>query len=483
MMRSLYKLVWASASVGYLAVVWTGHQNVLRAMEVVEKSTMTPDDSSSVVLHSLDKQPLKDERRVLHVTSSSSAVRSPVPTAAVSAKRKRQKQRRTRKDYPFLWMRKLNIRPGDNRPPLTSLIGSSGEVVGSVQSLLHYAVIGFGKAGTTSMMNWLNSHPELQTYPREIYDLMKGDVSTFVQRLYTLPKGFYKRGYKSPADLGSVRAMKSIQRYFPETKLIVGLRHPVRWFESLYNFRLQNLGKHKDHESFPKPLDLIGSCSVRTRNTCTAKGEFALHLRNLGKTLTTHNQRDSVTGKWLLTDFEKSMYKAAGFDPVRTVEAPLPNPVFIFEINQLSDSNATRAEAFRHDVETYLELQSPLADMIHHKPGKIWAEEELQALKDKLKINICDDEHIPVRQELMRISRLSSVWIREYLLDPETMTSSKTFVSSREHFIKLVADWMIDPCEFDEPTKEVGWDILEAAGYPRNRWDLQVDEQKLVEQQ
>jgi len=47
------------------------------------------------------------------------------------------------------------------------------------------------------------------------------------QLMYELPPGNqYKRGYKAPRDIANVRALDSIAEYWPNAKLIVGLRHP-----------------------------------------------------------------------------------------------------------------------------------------------------------------------------------------------------------------------------------------------------------------
>ena len=91
----------------------------------------------------------------------------------------------------------------------------------------------------------------------------------------------------------------------------------------------------------------------------------------------------------------------------------------------------------------------------------------MQSVKNGLKINICDDEHIPVRTDLMRIARGSSVWIREYLLD--SLSSATTaggggggvVVSSPHYFRTLLKDWMVDPCG-GNATKRAGSYILQA---------------------
>jgi hypothetical protein len=126
---------------------------------------------------------------------------------------------------------------------------------------LGVAIIGFGKAGTTTVMKWLSQHPRIHMYPKEIYDLADRKPAHFVQKLYMLPVGDNSiRGYKSPMDLTLPHVVQDyLRRYWPATKLIVGVRHQVRWFQSLYNFRIQNLQAGFNVSNFPKPDQCFGS--------------------------------------------------------------------------------------------------------------------------------------------------------------------------------------------------------------------------------
>ena len=364
---------------------------------------------------------------------------------------------------------RMHRNPQDNRPPYRDVVDPvTLNITGNVESLIHFAVIGFGKCGTTSMISWFDEHPELQSFPHEVYDLLLETPLDLVRKIYNMPVGMFKRGFKSPNDLSIVHTMNYFRQYWPKTKLIVGIRHPVLWFESLYNFRIQNLKPNRNHTDFPKPNDLIGRCFKSSRNTCTYKGEFGLFIRNLGKTLAFKNPRDPVTGAYNVTEFEARMYRGARFTEVPDIQEPVPNPVFLFEIRQLADDNPVRSARFKQDLETFLELDTPLPPAVHQKPGRVFDDPKLQAVKDSLKINICDDEHIPVRIDLMRTARASSVWIQDYFLDPRVLASSDVVVSSRQYLISLLKDWMVDPCG-EEATKHAGLHVLEAAREERKR--------------
>lgn len=119
------------------------------------------------------------------------------------------------------------------RPPLESLIKDADRgVTGHVSFLLDWAIIGHAKAATSFIMKWLSKHPEVKTWDKEVCDLYDNKPAGLVKRLYTeLPEGKYKRGFKCPGHF-SRRSIRYFKKYFSKTRVIVGVRHPVRWFES-----------------------------------------------------------------------------------------------------------------------------------------------------------------------------------------------------------------------------------------------------------
>lgn len=85
----------------------------------------------------------------------------------------------------------------DNRLPLDQLIAPNNTIVGDVQFLLDFSIIGFGKCGTSTIMHWLADHEEIKSFRTEIWDLMGFRPDSLIRRLYQeLPEGDYKRGYK-----------------------------------------------------------------------------------------------------------------------------------------------------------------------------------------------------------------------------------------------------------------------------------------------
>lgn len=114
------------------------------------------------------------------------------------------------------------------RPPLDSII-QGWNVTGDPSWLLNFAVVGFPKCGTSTLMHHLRGHPQVQIFSQERCDLSGNQQVPLIRDLYNeLPAGNYVRGFKCPASLESTNmALINYQRFFPKTKFIVGIRHPM----------------------------------------------------------------------------------------------------------------------------------------------------------------------------------------------------------------------------------------------------------------
>jgi hypothetical protein len=317
--------------------------------------------------------------------------------------------------------------------------------------LLQFAIIGFGKCGTTSVLKWLQTHPEIAVLPVESYDLMHHQPEQLIEKLAQLPSNKMK-GYKSPVDVTLPHVLQYLAQYFPHAKLIVGVRHPVQWFESLYNFRLQQQRSpfSRSTTTLPPPDDLVGACVASARNTCTYKGEFALFLRQLGKTKEPH----------IVTEFERRMYRGAHLEPPNTSTSTeestmvVSNPIFLYEMRELEDHPEIVSQA----LTDFLGLSTPLSAHIPIlNQQKRYPSLTDSATSDVARMDIC--EHRRVRFELMRIARSSSVWIRNYFLAAPYSSQIVTL----PHFASYVKDWMVDPCkDQQDETQSAGRYILQA---------------------
>ena len=310
------------------------------------------------------------------------------------------------------------------RPSLESIV-QGWNITADPQFLLDFAILGFPKCGTSTMMQWLGQHPEAQCFRHEVNDLKNNKPTELIKRLYyKLPEGNYKRGYKSPSEIELDHIRDHLARLFPQTKVVIGIRHPVRWFESFYNFRTQNL------KSMPHANTLIGPCTKEKKGVCTNRGLFHLFLAKLGKSNMTSPLEEKMMNR------HKRMFRNGPPTP-----QSFPNKTFLFTTEQLGDVDEMRMDVFGRVVQEFVGFRRAMPPIVHWKPGKTW-DNATQAEKDSRKINICDHKYKELRDVLMDISREASEWIRNYFIESEDVV-----VSSRDYIEQILGTWMHDPCD------------------------------------
>ena len=328
-------------------------------------------------------------------------------------------------------------------PSLSSLTDGT-KVHTDVSWMLDFAITGFAKCGTTWMMNYLRRNGrasgELWVNQGEVHFMRKpegpakmvklmyktheADVAEGTKRLY---------GVKNPAEMEIEGSLGRYAEYFPQTKFIISLRHPVKWFESFFNFRQYHHYPHMVARPTPK---LIGecepgypykpkcmtSCPSGKMDVCTVRANFHWALSRLGKTPM------------------KSKAEKALLQHDMSID-PMPNKVFIMEQRQII-YNHPSAQNFTKDVHDFLGLDKPLKELQPYvPPADKYAEFSNKEAVEHL-IHICDKEHDDVRKELVKIGKEAAEWITEYFIE-----SDDVVVSSKDEFVKLMEDWGHDPCE------------------------------------
>lgn len=270
------------------------------------------------------------------------------------------------------------------------------------------------------MMEYLDQSPHTKVAQKEKCELGTGRQAKLVRDLYAeLPQGNFKRGIKCPRDLENEYALGKYTEYLPNTNFLVGMRHPVRWFESFYNFRVYN------NNPMPPPAELVGVCSKYSRHVCTHRARYHQFLANLGKTP--------------LTAPEKKWFKQGGRElRVR----PVKGMIFLYHVEQLRDNEpASRQLKMREDLSQFLGIPEVLPPMtIWRKPGKNLTQEQLDYANSK-RLDICHPNHTDIRNYLIQQAMETAEWIMQYFLKSE-----EVFVSSPEYFEALLKAWEVDPC-------------------------------------
>jgi hypothetical protein len=272
-------------------------------------------------------------------------------------------------------------------------------------------------------VHWLGSHPEIKAFNFEIKSLQHNHPGHIVKRVYKgLPEGPYLRGYKSPNDIEDLRAINKLHDYFPKTKLIIGLRHPIKWLESLYNYRIQN-------GMDIAPLEGLNEiCFAGQSGVCIDRSNFHLNLAKMGKTNLTDDEFHYFN--------EPQTKGLKELNPRKTA-----SKVFLYDTDQLGDRNQTRSHQFRETIQNYLGLIEQPPPMAHYSPGKKNLNITEQKRRGAKKINICDPKYLKQRQKLSMQGNRVGTWVRKYFL-----MSPDVVVANPQHFHSILASYARDPC-------------------------------------
>jgi hypothetical protein len=352
--------------------------------------------------------------------------------------------------------------------------------------LINFAIAGFPKCSTTFLRNSLLSSTNKTFFgnnKNEIHllsessDHNKNAISEF-KELYAGHK-MTKNGFKCPDLLYSEVGLGNLETHFPQTDLIVSVRHPVLWFQSFYNYRIRK------GNAMPKPQHLIGKCpSSRTRTIVTGNEN---DWSNLKDGILNHDDPFLIRGNphKLCTDRSRFHFALSrlGKTPMNsTDELELlhyhklkvhnfpKNRIFLMEIGQLSVENRTRADQFVDDLVDFLHLRDDNNDVydddgVSNEDGEegrkkrtilhpleehtpmhgLAPKTNIKTLDSKL-IDICSSEYQELRKALVDIGREASEWILRYFLEASASDDGAVVVSDRGHFEELVTAWRVDPC-------------------------------------
>ena len=231
-----------------------------------------------------------------------------------------------------------------------------------------------------------------------------------------------QRAIKCPTSIWDVRGLSKLATIHNDLKIIIGVRHPVSWFQSYYNYRITEMHDKNTVTKPPLPQQLIGSHSWRGISTDGAR--FELGLMQLGKI--------ELDQKELL------MLAKSG----RRV-FPSKFKVFLYSIDQLEDSDEERSKKFRYDLQTFLELQNEIKQIprsnVNHFVGKSRHPET---------INICDTRYYKLRSILTKNGMKSNQWFQSRFVDHVDVT-----VGGRDHFLQIIDKWGSDPCVSQSETQ------------------------------
>lgn len=296
-------------------------------------------------------------------------------------------------------------------------------------TILDFAIVGFPKCGTTTLeanLGYLAPMP-LEDICTPVHQTVWYAYQNWPTKYATEEGGTEKlwRGTKCPAFIQG-EWLLDWSKYLPRTKLIVGVRHPILWFQSFWNMQVAN---HLTTFAGNDPYKLMQPCPNSNgrgcRNGCPSRqllcmhrGRFHLALASLGKTALSQEERSIL-----------AFNDPDGGEHVRN--HGIRNPIFVYEQHMLGEDYMWR------DLASYLGVDYIRHDKRVNSHGKNRA----------LEINFCDDEYDAFRAGMMPIAYEVALWLQLYLV-PLAKNESRTdvIVSNPDVFYSLVEKYKEDPC-------------------------------------
>lgn len=283
---------------------------------------------------------------------------------------------------------------------------------------LDFFVSGFPKCGTTTLLKTFEQHDETvvphmeecsldQVFQDDFaYTRLMDHLKNATDVTDSSSDGNVKRGIKCPFGLTTKQGIERLESWFPNTRLIFGLRHPVTFFQSYYNYRVLEVNIGKIEGPIPSPESLIGSNDWIRVSTDYARYEAV--LEKLGKTEASN-------------------------------EPATPFKIFLYTLEQMEDDDDDRRAKLRETLGTFLQLDKPIEPLPHANTNPSNGGDKKEGFKET--INICDSEHDRLRGILVENGKKTQEWIlQEFLASPDVI------VANEGHFRDIVSQWGTDPC-------------------------------------
>ena len=224
---------------------------------------------------------------------------------------------------------------------------------------IDFAIIGFPKTGTTTLLQALNKHPEVNMPPTELCQIHQNHKSweNWVRKhdAHRIQSFLTKKnGIKCPAMVRLPSGTENLMKLSNNTRLVVGLRHPIRWFESFYNYRLWEHYHYNmtDMEIIPHPSELTNG-GKHWRIVSTVLARYEEYLQQLDKVPLSSSEMIDMNSN-----------NARSFWSRRLV--PNPYKIFLYIDEQLKDQNTNRRIQFQKDLQTFLGLRRPIIVWFYH---------------------------------------------------------------------------------------------------------------------
>jgi len=219
--------------------------------------------------------------------------------------------------------------------------------------------------------------------------------------------------FKSSQLLCSGNGLENTAQYFPDTNLVVTVRHPVLHFQSQYNFFYRHVENDGD---LPKSSLFQGCLSSH------------FHHWPSRLSLTASDSRKESD----LLDQNNLLYHPRNWK----------GKMLIMQYEQLVDANSTRRNAMERVYENFIGVPSLSFDSTLSSSNMGTRRKLIDNDNNSKLIDICHTKHTVFRYRVIKEAEMAASWIKYYLLD-----SDKVVVPDKYHFLLHILDgWSVNPC-------------------------------------
>ena len=294
----------------------------------------------------------------------------------------------------------------------------------TTNTTLDFVIAGFPKCGTTTLLFAFAGHEETEISPKEKCSFTNPQLSD-KRALHKIDKEALaelseskdiQRGLKCPNGIKNSDSIERLYMHSPRAKIFVGVRHPILFFQSYYNYRVME----SHSKSWNDKIPTVDSFLVDSdwRGVSTRSSRFELVLMQLGKT----NMSTSEFSQLL--------------DRPHMGVQPNQFKIFLYALEQMEDPDEVRASNFRRELGTFLGLKQNLRPFGHENDNRFVAQAGYNET-----IDICAATFKPLRDLLVAQGQITSKWILEAFMQSEDVT-----VANRDHFKYIMLKWNSDPC-------------------------------------
>jgi len=284
--------------------------------------------------------------------------------------------------------------------------------------ILDFIIAGFPKCGTTTVSVNLG-----YLAPMATGDICTPPSQTVYYAYNNWPKRFGEqkllRGSKCPQYMNT-DGLNHYSKKLPRTKIIIGIRHPVLWYQSFLNqLAGNNLLRYANYDTKPQQCK-AGACLNGCPGKywlCLSRARFHVALAEIGKTALSEEERkilapNDIDGGGNLTSKN------------------IRNPIFLYEQTEL------KKDYVWDEMAKYLNVAAIPHDKYISSHG----------LGKKKPMDLCGEKLDDFRAMLMPYAYDLSVWMQDYFIPVAKNESSDVTIPDPDTFIALVEEYKKDPC-------------------------------------